>query len=111
LIYEKNSPPVPSKHVAVKEENIKVLKRAMLQVVQSDYGTGQLARVDFEKFAAKTGTAQWSSKYQNHAWLTAFAPYQNPQIVVTVLVEEGGEGSVAALPVAYEIMSWWTANR
>ena len=61
--------------------------------------------------AAKTGTAEWSSRKSPHAWLTAFAPYEDPQIVVTVLVEEGGEGSAVALPVAREIINWWAVNR
>jgi len=61
--------------------------------------------------AGKTGTAQWSSKKANHAWFTGFAPYENPEIVITVLVEEGGEGSVVGVSVAREIMQWYFANR
>ncbi len=61
--------------------------------------------------AAKTGTAQWSKKLPTHAWFTSFAPYRNPQIVVTVLIEEGGEGSVAAAPVAREFYAWWSSHR
>jgi penicillin-binding protein 2 len=53
--------------------------------------------------AAKTGTAQWNSKRDNHAWFTSFAPYDHPEIVVTVVVEEGGEGSVVAAPIAKAI--------
>ncbi|NUM25407.1 MAG: penicillin-binding protein 2 [Candidatus Buchananbacteria bacterium] len=61
--------------------------------------------------AAKTGTAQWSSNKENHAWATAFAPYENPQIVLTVLAEESGEGSRVAIPVVYDILKWWSENR
>jgi penicillin-binding protein 2 len=50
--------------------------------------------------AAKTGTAQFGSEGKTHAWITTFAPYEKPQIVITVLLEAGGEGSSAALPVA-----------
>lgn len=51
--------------------------------------------------AAKTGTAQFDkAKEKTHSWFTAFAPYNNPQIVVTVIVEGGGEGYVVAAPVA-----------
>ncbi len=59
------------------------------------------------KVAGKTGTAQWSSKAPNHAWFTSFAPYDNPQIVVTVLVEEGVEGSASAIPIAHDFYNWW----
>jgi len=61
--------------------------------------------------AAKTGTAEWSSSKSPHAWITAFGPYNQPEIVVTVLIEEGGEGSQTALPVAFDIFQWWAANR
>ena len=57
--------------------------------------------------AGKTGTAQWSKTHPTHAWFTAFAPYKNPQIAVTVLVEEGGEGSIIAQPIARDFMAWW----
>lgn len=57
--------------------------------------------------AGKTGTAQWSSKKDPHAWFTGFAPYENPQVTITVLVEEGKEGSVAATPIAREFLQWY----
>ncbi|NCN24691.1 penicillin-binding protein 2 [Candidatus Berkelbacteria bacterium CG_4_9_14_3_um_filter_39_23] len=58
---------------------------------------------------AKTGTAQTGRKNQNgdditHGWFVAFAPYENPEIAVLVLVEEGGDGYTTALPVAKEIL-------
>ena len=57
--------------------------------------------------AAKTGTAQWNSNKENHAWFSSFAPFDNPQIVLTVLVEEGREGSETAAPIAYDFYKWW----
>ncbi len=57
---------------------------------------------------AKTGTAQWSNNHPTHAWFTGFAPYENPHVVITVLIEEGGEGSVAAGPVARDFLKWWS---
>lgn len=55
--------------------------------------------------ACKTGTAEFNdSKGRTHAWFTAFAPIDNPQISVTVLAEAGGEGSVVAAPVAKKIL-------
>ena len=51
--------------------------------------------------AAKTGTAQTSSLLEHtHSWFTCFAPYQNPQIAISVIVEGGGEGYAVAAPVA-----------
>ncbi|MBI2444446.1 MAG: penicillin-binding protein 2 [Candidatus Magasanikbacteria bacterium] len=60
--------------------------------------------------AGKTGTAQWHSQEPTHAWFTAYAPYQNPAIVITVLVERGGEGASAALPIARNWLAWWSRH-
>jgi len=61
--------------------------------------------------AAKTGTAQWSSSRPTHAWFTSFAPYDDPELVVTVVIEEGGEGSQTAAPVAARLYSWYYGSR
>ena len=61
--------------------------------------------------AGKTGTAQWHSGKSPHAWFTGWAPYENPELVITVLVEEGEEGSRAATPVAYDILKWYFSER
>ncbi|MBM3205205.1 hypothetical protein FJZ48_04510, partial [Candidatus Uhrbacteria bacterium] len=56
----------------------------------------------------KTGTAQWNANKRTHAWFTSFAPWDKPEVVVTVLVEEGGEGSAVAVPVARQVLQkWW----
>lgn len=54
--------------------------------------------------AAKTGTAQFSiGKEKTHSWFTAFAPFDNPEIAISVIVEGGGEGFSVAAPVAKNI--------
>jgi penicillin-binding protein 2 len=57
--------------------------------------------------AAKTGTAQTFKNTPAHAWFTAFAPYEQPEIVVTVLIENGGEGSATAGPVVKEALKYY----
>ena len=58
--------------------------------------------------ACKTGTAQVGDEdTKPHAWITLFAPAYNPQIVVTVLVESGGQGSEVAAPVAKKMLEEW----
>jgi len=55
--------------------------------------------------ACKTGTAESHAKSgMPHAWITAFAPFDKPEISVTVLIEEGGQGSDVAGPIAKEIL-------
>lgn len=61
--------------------------------------------------AAKTGTAQWNSNRPNHAWVTTFLPADKPELVVTVLVEEGEEGSRTATPVARAILEFYAQHR
>ncbi|HTM68190.1 MAG TPA: penicillin-binding protein 2 [Candidatus Binatia bacterium] len=53
--------------------------------------------------AGKTGTAQWHPTKAPHAWFTSYAPYDKPEIVVTVMIEEGVEGSTTATPIAKAI--------
>jgi len=58
--------------------------------------------------AGKTGTAQYGPRNEKlHAWFTCFAPYDNPQIVLTILVEGGGEGSSVAVPIARDILQYY----
>lgn len=60
--------------------------------------------------AGKTGTAQIGGTDNTHSWFTAFAPYDNPELVITVLVEDGGEGGAAALPIAREGLKQYFAG-
>ncbi|MDP1891923.1 MAG: penicillin-binding transpeptidase domain-containing protein, partial [Gemmatimonadaceae bacterium] len=89
----------------ISEENINIVRAGMRQTITS--GSGQKLLDLPVTSAGKTGTAQWSEKKSPHAWFTAFAPYENSEIVVTVLVEEGGEGSAIALDIAREFMMWY----
>ncbi len=58
--------------------------------------------------ACKTGTAENGDSQTNpHAWITIFAPAYNPQIVVTVLAENGGGGSDIAAPIAKKVLEAW----
>lgn len=54
--------------------------------------------------ACKTGTAESGGNNKPHAWFTAFAPYNDPEILVTVMLENAGQGSDMAAPVAREIL-------
>jgi len=96
--------PIKKKNI-VSASSINVARAGMRECVLS--GSCQLLRSLSFPAAGKTGTAQWNSNRATHAWFTSFAPYDNPQIAVVVLVEEGGEGSVAAMPVARDFLQWW----
>lgn len=85
--------------------NIIIVRQAMRQAVTS--GSARSLQSVPVAVAGKTGTAQWSSKHRPHAWFTGFAPYSDPEIVITVLIEEGGEGSDTAIPIAREFLTWY----
>lgn len=93
----------------VGHENYEVVRNGMKMACSK----GGTAFAFFEapySVGCKTGTAEQSVGNPN-AWFTVFAPFDKPQITVTVLIEDGGEGSVVAAPVAREILDWWFGNR
>lgn len=67
------------------------------------FGTGKAANIADLEVCGKTGTAQ-APAGDDHAWFTCFAPRRHPNLVVTVLIEHGGFGATAALPVARELL-------
>lgn len=79
------------------------LRRILRDVVRQ--GTGRAANVPGLEICGKTGTAQVAGG-EDHAWFTSFAPERRPRIVVTVLIENGGFGAAAALPVARELIRY-----
>ncbi|MBI2038249.1 MAG: penicillin-binding protein 2 [Candidatus Magasanikbacteria bacterium] len=91
--------------VPVSAENLSIVRQGMKDCVV--YGSCGLMRVLPFASGGKTGTAQWNSNKDNHAWFTSFAPANNPEIVVTVLIEEGEEGSTTAQPIARDFLLWW----
>ncbi|PJA47748.1 penicillin-binding protein 2 [Candidatus Uhrbacteria bacterium CG_4_9_14_3_um_filter_36_7] len=89
---------------------LKTIQEAMRQTVTqgSARGLASLAR----PVAGKTGTAQWSQNENDyHAWFAGFGPYPDPSIVLVILIEEGGEGSEVAVPIASNIFSWWFEHK
>ncbi len=91
--------------------NIKIVQEGMRQTVLS--GTARALNKLNISSAGKTGTSQFdgSNPLRTHAWFTAYSPYEDPQIVITVLVEAGGEGNAAAEPIAEKALKWWAENR
>ena len=82
--------------------------RQALSGVVNEGGTGAAARIPGVDVAGKTGTAQSvnksdAAKGQDHAWFASFAPAQDPEVVVVVLVERGGKGGQVAAPIARQI--------
>ncbi len=90
-------------------EHLAAVRRGLRRAVQTGSARA-LAGLSLAA-AGKTGTAQWSTVKPPHAWFTGYAPADNPRVVLTVVVEEGGEGSVSAVPVAARFFQWWAEHR
>lgn len=76
------------------------LKTLMRDVITDGTGS-KLKNTEGYEAAGKTGSAEYSKdKKKSHAWFTGFAPYESPEIEVTVIVEGGGSGGETAVPVA-----------
>lgn len=91
----------------IQSKNLEIIRQGLRDCVL--YGScNRLGDLNFS-VAGKTGTAQWGKNKKPHAWFTGFAPYENPDVAITILMEEGGEGSAAAIPAAKEIL-WWYFN-
>ncbi len=90
---------------------IDIIRRAMLETVVNDRGTARSLQGLPVSVAAKTGTAQFQGSTLDHSWFVAFAPYEDPQIALAVLVEEGGSGAEAAAIVARDTLNWYFGGR
>jgi penicillin-binding protein 2 len=103
------APDVIEKNVA-DEQWLKVIREGMRQTITEGSGRAAFDGVQFS-VAGKTGTAQHGNQEKTHAWFVGFAPYENPEIVVIVIVEDGGEGHAAAAPVARAMLeAWWRSE-
>ena len=88
----------------VSAEHIAAIRAALRDVVARPNGTAFSAFQGFSlPVAGKTGTAE-SGQETPHAWFVAIAPADNPQLVLVVMVEHGGEGSRVAAPIARQIL-------
>lgn len=90
----------------ISKEALEIVRLGMREGVIS--GSSRLLSTLPVEAAGKTGTAQFGvGNSKNHAWFSGFAPYNNPEIVLTIIVEGGGEGSAVSVPVAKEALEWY----
>jgi len=118
---------VPQANITVKDEKFwDTVISGMQAVVQGNNGTARkVGRGARYRFAGKTGTAQViaikqnerydarriAKKFHDHALFVSFAPVENPQIAIAVVVENGGGGSKTAAPIARKIMDYYLLPR
>ncbi len=100
-------------NAGVSRRSLELVKSALQAVVNEPGGTGATARLAEVKVGGKTGTSQVVKlrtgkgnpyRFRDHALFVAFAPVENPEIAVAVVVEHGEHGGSAAAPVAGAIL-------
>jgi penicillin-binding protein 2 len=109
--------------IEMKPDTINRVQKALADVVHGPGGTGGAARSPVIQVAGKTGTAQviemkgaylkseqLSYFNRDHAWFVSYAPVENPQIAIAVLVEHGGHGGEAAAPMAKKVFEKFIAR-
>lgn len=87
------------------KNNIKIAREGMRMAVED--GTAQILKGLPVQTAAKTGTAEVIKNKSTNAWFTAFAPYDNPEIAITVLIEAGADGSNLPSQVAFNVLQYY----
>jgi len=99
------SEPEVTHEPVVSASNLRVMDTALRDVISDRTGTASHAFRGFPvEVAGKTGTAEVASK-DDYAWFVAYAPADDPQYVVAVVIEQGGHGGTVAAPAAREILS------
>jgi penicillin-binding protein 2 len=115
--------PTVVKEAKITPENLKLLQDGLFSAVNEPGGTGYSgARLDVLHISGKTGTAQviaqgernaslhMANAARDHAWFAAYAPSENPEIAMAILVEHGDHGATASAPIARAICEYWFRN-
>lgn len=116
----------PDADLGIGQEYLDIIKDAMRRVVHGENGTARRNGDGSSKWAktnpegeeeiliaGKTGTAEFGAQDEDtgirdsHAWFTCWAPLDDPEIAVAVVIEAGGEGSTFAVPVADGVLRAW----
>ncbi len=102
--------------IKIRPHTMALVRRGLWEVVNDHKGTAFGSHIANLDFSGKTGTAQVVGRPKegeggdeqalpkDHAWFVAYAPSENPQIAVSVIVEHGEHGSSAAAPIAREVI-------
>ncbi len=104
------------RQLPISEENLEIVRQGMEGAVE--WGTAQWADLWEVPVAGKTGTAEYCDKYPDcldekgriktlHAWFTAYAPADDPEIALVTFVYGGGQGAESAVPVAADILRYY----
>lgn len=121
--------PSVMKFSRLNEEHLALVREGLRAVLHGERGTARFHKVKGVESAGKTGTAQVvrqehdesgklveeegevEERFKDHALFVSYAPFDNPEIAIAVVVEHGGHGSSAAAPVAKKVLNRFFARR
>jgi len=115
--------PEPIRRIPLKPANLAAIRSAMVDVTKTGTGARAFAGAEYS-VGGKTGTAQVYSlrgsryregdvteRLRDHSWFIAYAPAEDPQIAMAVLVENGGFGSRSAAPIARQVIDYYLLGK
>ena len=95
--------------IEIEDENLNAVKAGMLMLTTEGSVKKYFTGLDFQA-GAKTGSAQVSANSQSHAVFVCFAPYENPEVAMSIVVEHGGSGGELAA-IASDVLSYYFSAR
>ena len=101
--------PIVAFSLPFSQRTLEILNTSLELVVQGEHGTARSLRNKRYTIAGKTGTAQ-NPHGNDHSWFVAYAPADNPRIVVVTLVENAGHGSEVAAPITGRIIKTYLGD-
>ena len=109
-------------HAGFRKSTLLQIREALRDVVNASNGTGKKAKLPTIEVGGKTGTSQvfkmvkqvktnkMAQHLRDHAWFVAFAPVEEPEIAIAVLIEHaGGGGGAMAAPIAHDVADFYFA--
>jgi penicillin-binding protein 2 len=90
---------------------VKEVQLGMRDGVEKEYGTSYTLHDLPITVGAKTGSAQTNNNTRTNAFFAGYAPFEDPEIAILILIENAKEGSLNAVPIAKDIFNWYYYNR
>jgi penicillin-binding protein 2 len=98
----------PTRPLGVSPADLEAIKQGLYDAANAELGTSTSvfgALPDEVKVAGKTGTAEPGDGGEDHSWFVGYAPFDDPSIVVSIVIERGGTGANAAAPAVCSTMA------